>query len=370
MTIITARVGSFTYPVCISDYALVDLLEFCSNYSQDNVAIISDKYFNHNTISYPELSELFEKYETLYLSGGVESKTIEVFQRVTNWLLNKNLSRDGLIIAVGGGVIGDLSAFVASTYMRGTGLVLVPTTTTSMIDSSIGGKTGINFQNQVNAIGSYYHPAAVFMDLRFLCTLQERDYSAGLCEAIKMSITSDKIQAKRLVDDSSELMKREKNLSRLHDLVVWSVKIKLYHVGDDPNERSIRLILNYGHTFGQAFETYYGLHQDKLRHGEAVSLGLICAAKVTNLVHKTDDSKELLLFTKNILESFNLPLHLSPSQHQPIPTVSELVANLVNDKKRTTKGNRFILSPSIGCADIYTVEDMETIAIGFLEALN
>ena len=370
MTVIAARVGSSKYPVCISDHALVNLLEFCQNYSKYNIVVVSDEYFLNNGDCYPEISELFGKYETLYLSGGVESKSIEVYQKVVSWIFNKNLTRDGLLIAVGGGVIGDLSAFVASTYMRGTGLVLVPTTTTAMIDSSIGGKTGINFSNQVNALGSYYHPAAVFMDLRFLATLSERDYSAGLCEAIKMSITSDKHQAQRLGDYSSDLMKEEKDLSKLHDIVLWSVKEKLYHVGDDPNEKSIRLILNYGHTFGQAFETYYGLHQDNLRHGEAVSLGMVCAAKAISLIEKTDASRDLLSFTKNILKSYKLPLCLRASRDNPVPSIDALVANLVNDKKRTAKGNRFILVPTIGSAEIYTIDDLEIIQEGFREVLS
>lgn len=308
MKVINAKVGSGKYPVVISDSAIDELLDFCSGYHFENVVCIADDYFNQNeNHQYPELNTFLAKYRTLFLSGGLESKGLEGYSIAMTWLLENKLPRDGVVVAIGGGVIGDLSAFVASTYMRGTSLVLVPTTTTSMIDSAIGGKTGINFQEQVNAIGTYYNPKAVFMDVRFLQTLNNRDYYAGICEAIKMAITSDASFSQTIFNKFNFLNSEVRQVASLLELISWSVKIKLFHVGDDPNEKGIRLTLNYGHTFGQAFESFYGLYQDHMRHGEAVALGMVCAGQAILSINSDSSASELLSFTQSILRMYSLP---------------------------------------------------------------
>ena len=136
-------------------------------------------------------------------------------------IAEKNIARDGLIVSIGGGVIGDISAFVASTYQRDTDLIHVPTTTTAMIDSSIGGKTGLNVFDQVNLIGSYYNPKAIFMDLRFLSSLKKRDFYAGLCEAIKMAITSDRQMFDKFLNIYKLVNSRE--IDTLEEIIFWSV---------------------------------------------------------------------------------------------------------------------------------------------------
>ncbi|WP_071840136.1 3-dehydroquinate synthase family protein [Synechococcus sp. KORDI-52] len=366
MTVINAKVGSGKYPVLVSDNSINELIDFCDGYSQENVVCIVDEFFKENDNSlYNELNIFLAKYKCLYLPGGLQSKGLEAYSLAMKWLLDIKLPRDGVIVAIGGGVIGDLSAFVASTYMRGTGLVLVPTTTTSMIDSAIGGKTGINFQDQVNAIGTYYNPKAVFMDVRFLLTLNTRDYFAGICEAIKMSVTSDAAQAKKLLNNSTLLASNNREIASLVDLVIWSTKIKLFHVGDDPNEKGIRLTLNYGHTFGQSIETFYGLYQDHYRHGEAVALGMICAASAINSINQSSLSSDLLDFTKKILKQYNLPVLISDQPDCLFPSVEVLVNNLINDKKRTSQGNRFVLVPSIGTSIIQYIDNKKVIASSF-----
>jgi len=365
MTVITARVGSDKYPTVISFGALGDLLTFCSNYNSFSALVICDQYFQSADLSlYPELIKVFKDFPTLFISGGVESKGLSGYQKIIEWVISKKLPRDGILIAIGGGVIGDLVAFVASTYLRGVGLVHVPTTTTSMIDSAIGGKTGLNFDSQVNSIGTYYNPNAVFMDIRFLLTLEKRDYCAGICEAIKMSLTSSLEKTQILLESSHDLSYAVRNESLLLDLIVWSVKTKLYHVCDDGKEKGIRLILNYGHTFGQAFETYYGLHQDFLRHGEAVSLGMICASTAINLLDNNEKTSMVKAVTKEILEAYELPICISHINVAP-PSAKTLYENLINDKKRTSKGNRFILTPSIGDAEVRYISDDDVIKQSF-----
>ena len=365
MTVITARVGSDKYPTVISVGALSDLLAFCGNYTSSSALVVCDQYFQSADLSlYSELSELFKAFPTLFVSGGVESKGLSGYQTIIEWVISKKLPRDGILIAIGGGVIGDLVAFAASTYLRGVGLVHVPTTTTSMIDSAIGGKTGLNFDSQVNSIGTYYNPNAVFMDIRFLLTLGKRDYFAGICEAIKMSLTSSFERTQILLECSRALSYSVKDESLLLDLIIWSVKTKLYHVSDDAKEKSIRLILNYGHTFGQAFETYYGLHQDYLRHGEAVSLGMICASTAINILDNNEKTAMVKRLTKELLEAYELPTCIMHISGAP-PSSKTLYENLINDKKRTSKGNRFILTPSIGDAEIRYISDDDAIKQSF-----
>ena len=370
MSIVNAKVGSGKYPVIISSNALIDLEAFCEGYARENIAIICDEYFQEGSNScYQELNRFLSQYNVLHLPGGIESKGLDGYSKAMNWLLDKQLPRDGLIVAIGGGVIGDLTAFIASTYMRGIGLALVPTTTTSMIDSAIGGKTGINFKDQVNAIGTYYNPKAVFMDIRFLLTLNNRDYYAGICEAIKMAITSDAGQARKLMDESNKLSAQNRDVRSLIDLVIWSTKIKLYHVGDDPNEKGIRLVLNYGHTFGQSIETYYGLHQDYYRHGEAVALGMVCSGSAIDAINHNNVSRELKSFTKSILEQYCLPISIKHDASSPIPSLQDLVSNLINDKKRTAQGNRFILVPALGTSIIKVIKDSKILDASFKSIL-
>ena len=148
---------------------------------------------------------------------------------------------------------------------------------------------------------------------------------------------------------------KQRNPDFLSEVVKWSVSAKLFHVQDDFTEKSTRLYLNYGHTFGQSIESYYGLCQSFLRHGEAVSLGMVSAAFCSNLYYSSDDSHNLLTSTISILDSYNLPTRFTSSLLPNFPPVSKLVDNLINDKKRLSQGNRFILCPAIGSPAVVTL---------------
>ncbi len=351
------------FPIIIGTNIFDSLIAFLKNYTKNNIFIICDNYFKVNTNSYSESLFFIHEYNNLFIDGGIESKTIETYQVVIKELVKKNIARDGIIVSIGGGVIGDLSAFVASTYQRGIDLVHVPTTTTAMIDSSIGGKTGINHLEQVNLIGSYHNPKAIFMDLRLLLSLNNRDYYSGICEAIKMSITSDKEMFLKFLD-IYELVE-QRNLDTLEEIIYWSVLTKLKHVSNDYKEKSLRLILNYGHTFGQAIETYYGLYQEKLKHGEAIALGISIAAKISDLLFENDDSKNLLLKTHEVINKYNLPDKFNKINSPDIPDINILIKNLFNDKKRISQGNRFIICESIGNTKIKILNDEKILIKGF-----
>ncbi len=156
-----------------------------------------------------------------------------------------------------------------------------------------------------------------------------------------------------------------REVNSLEELVYWSVITKLKHVGDDPNEKSIRLLLNYGHTFGQAIETYYGLNQDSLRHGEAIALGISVAARLSLLIDNNLQTNILWEQTNLILKEYYLPNKLTELTTIDLPTVSTLIDNLINDKKRIAKGNRFILCDRIGSAKVKLVVENKLIKDSF-----
>ena len=358
-----ANIGLDKFPIIIGNDIFQELIAYIQTYTKENVFIISDSYFmDSNLPQFKELSFIHE-FNHLFIDGGIESKTLPNFEKILKIMVKKNIARDGLIVSIGGGVIGDLSAFVASCYMRGIDFIHVPTTTTAMVDSSIGGKTGLNFLDQVNLVGTYHNPKAIFMDLRFLQSLEKRDFYAGICESIKMSITSDSQMFNRFFDIYDLVAIKDQSV--LEEIIYWSVITKLKHVSSDFREKSVRLILNYGHTFGQAIETYYGLYQDKLKHGEAVALGVAVAAKLSDLLFNSKKSKYLFTQTNELLLKYNLPNKFEKLNIKDVPNIEELIKNIVNDKKRISNGNRFILCESIGKANIKIIKDNNLITEAF-----
>lgn len=353
---INAKVGGDSYPIVVGYGAVEELGAFLEAAAKP-VALVVDTCFKDNQAFGSILKDILRTYPSTFVEGGIDSKGINSAMEIIDWLFSMKFPRDGMLVSIGGGVIGDLGAFVASIFMRGISLVHVPTTTTSMIDSSIGGKTGVNHQGQVNLVGTYYNPVATFMDLQFVDTLEPRDYAAGLCESLKMALTSDLHMSDHLLRSAESILKRQK--SSVLEVVRWSVMTKLAHVAEDVRERSLRLLLNYGHTFGQSIESFYGLSHEALRHGEAVALGMVAAARLADLLDPTsaDEQKGLEAYTISLLEAFDLPSSLHDLSVDSLPEISTLLDGLVNDKKRISSGNRFVLLDRIGAARVRQIED-------------
>ena len=357
---INARIGSDKFPVIIGNHLINDLDSYLKFYKKENVLIICDNFFLNSTDKVSkDLRTFLNKYNHHFIDGGIEEKSVGSFLEVIKLLSKLNISRDGLILGIGGGVVGDLTAFVASTYKRGINLVHVPTTTTAMIDSCLGGKTGLNYLDQVNLIGTYHNPKAIFIDIQFLYSLKERDYYSGLCEAIKMALTSDNKMVHRLLSLSSYV--ESKDNKALEEIIYWSILTKLRHVADDAHEKAVRLILNYGHTFGQSIESFYGINQDELRHGEAVALGIKVASKLSFLINTDAHTKDSYKITNKLLQKYKLPVKFSDLAINRIPKLDYLVDNLINDKKRLSDGNRFILCYKTGFAEIKIINNLEKI---------
>ena len=353
---IKAEYPKNNYPIYISDNLMDNLKAYLKNFNKSSIFIIADNFFNNNSnIDNININDLFNNYDHIFIKGGVESKNIKNVLNIFQKLNEINLHKDGCILSIGGGVIGDLSGLIASIYKRGINLVHVPTTLTSAVDSVVGGKTGINMFNNVNLLGTYYHPICTFIDLRFLKSLSDRDMRSGISESIKKSIMYDKDFFDFLLNNCSKLIL--KDMSYLYELIKRSIEIKLLLTTNDEKEKSSRLLLNYGHTFGQAIESEYGINENKLKHGEAISLGMICAAKLSNLLFDNN----LIIQHKEILQSFNLPTNISECKNLDYPNINNLIKNINNDKKKTSKGSRFITCKKIGYGNIDYVNDEKLI---------
>ena len=202
-----------------------------------------------------------------------QNKTFQTVLEIFSMLERASFSRDGVIVAIGGGVIGDIAGFVANCWYRGVKLIHVPTTLLSMVDSCYGGKTAINFRTTINAIGTYHHPSKILIDTCFLDSLPKRDIASGIAEIIKYGL----IEANDILDYLSEnkLNTITSDFTKLEWLIHKCLKIKHDYVVGDVSEQSKRLALNFGHTIGHAVETAsQNSGQENLRHGEAVAIGI------------------------------------------------------------------------------------------------
>src|SRR4051812_15178472 len=210
---------------------------------------------------------------------GEKSKSLTVVKSCYDKLASFRLERKSFIVALGGGVVGDLAGFVAATYLRGIPFVQVPTTLLSQVDSSVGGKVGVNLKAGKNLVGAFYQPRLVFCDLATLDSLPEREFKAGLAEVIKYGIIYDPLLFARIERDLDKILGREPKV--LTEVVAHCCEIKADVVGQDETESGLRAILNFGHTIGHGLEAIS--HYGKYLHGEAISIGQVAAARLSEL---------------------------------------------------------------------------------------
>ena len=267
------------------------------------------------------LEKSYEGY--LYtINQGEESKSFENFGLILDYLVEKEFSRTDCIVALGGGVVGDLAGFVASTYMRGIDFYNIPTTLLSQVDSSIGGKTAIDKKGIKNVVGAFYPPKKVVIDPEVLKTLNTRQLHSGLVEAIKMAITSNE-ELFKMIENSSNL------LMDIDEIIYQSLLIKKEVVEIDPKETGLRKILNFGHTVGHAIEA-----TSTYLHGESVGLGM--------LYMTSSEVKKILL---NVLEKYKLPTKIENDSE-------ELFKYISLDKKRSGNNLTIIYVEKLGTYEI------------------
>ena len=280
--------------------------------------------------------------DTCILPDGEAYKTLDSFNQIMTALLEGRHGRDTTLIALGGGVIGDLVGFAAASYQRGIPFIQIPTTLLSQVDSSVGGKTGVNHPLGKNMIGAFYQPKAVVIDTDCLATLPRRELSAGMAEVIKYGIIWDADFFSWLECNMDGLMALDSGLLILAILKCCSVKAEV--VSQDETETGVRALLNLGHTFGHAIEAEQGY--GNWLHGEAVSVGIVLAAQTSFRLGLL--VQEQVARIQALLAAAQLPLVAPTSMDYPA-----FIKHMMRDKKVLSGKLRLVLPTNIGCADVF-----------------
>ncbi|MCR5673284.1 MAG: 3-dehydroquinate synthase [Lachnospiraceae bacterium] len=289
-----------------------------------------------------------EKVTDFIFKAGEESKNLTTVKSCYDKLLENDFNRRDLIIGLGGGVVGDLAAFVASTYMRGCRFVNVPTTLLAMADSSVGGKCGVDYQFK-NIIGSIYMPDMVYAAACTLKTLPEREFSSGMAEILKAGLIRDSIFYEWLISEFPSIMDRDEETEI--EMLYRAISIKQYYVTKDPFETGERMILNLGHTIGHAIEKHFNF---SYLHGECVALGTVAAAYIS--YKRSMLSDEEFYEIRDMFVPFGLPISVDEVDADRIHSY------IGHDKKNTGSGLKFILLKKIGkavIADDVTEEEIK-----------
>jgi len=308
----------------------------CATVTDNNVAPLYGEQVSESLASAG-----FEPHQ-VSLPSGEEHKNLATIRRLYEEFLGAGLDRKSLAVALGGGVVGDLTGFAAATYMRGIPYVQVPTTLLAQVDSSVGGKTGVNLPEGKNLVGAFHQPALVLIDVSTLETLPERELRAGMAEVIKYGVIQDAEFFAWLESRLAELLALER--SALVRAVRRCCEIKAWVVGEDERESGLRAILNYGHTVGHAVESLTGYEQ--MRHGEAISAGMVAAAALaTELGILSAEGAER---QKRLLEALGTPVRLPPLKADGI------IQQMQRDKKAVSGALRFVLARRIGEVEIHS----------------
>lgn len=274
--------------------------------------------------------------QTCILADGEQYKVQSSIDRIYDVLMSSHFGRECTLIALGGGVIGDMTGFAAASFMRGVDFIQIPTTLLAQVDSSVGGKTGINHSLGKNMIGAFWQPVCVLADMATIKTLPDREFSAGMAEVIKYALIMDKAFLAWLIDNADNI--NAKTPSVLSEMVYRCCTYKAQIVGMDEKESGVRALLNLGHTFGHAIETYMGY--GNWLHGEAVSAGIMQAAYLSYLQKRL--SREEVEYIAYALMRFHLPT--VPPQIDPKTALSLMG----HDKKVKAGKIRFVLLDGIG----------------------
>lgn len=292
------------------------------------------------------------KITDMLIPSGEAQKSLDTATTIWTQCLEKGLRRDAVFIALGGGVIGDLGGFCAGCYQRGIAYIQCPTSLIAQIDAAIGGKTAVNLPGVKNAVGLFYSPQAVVIDTEALITLPYEEYRAGLAELVKYGLGLDPAYFDWIEKNSTLLLNRDPKA--LHDAIERACALKAVIVSQDSQDQDMRLHLNLGHTVGHALEALDGFQQ--LRHGEAVSIGMVVAARLS--LARRNISKDVLTRLSRLLTRMGLPTDCPPGS-----TPQALLDRIGFDKKHQTKSQRWVLLNALGQSYIATdVTDDEVLA--------
>jgi len=325
-------------------------------------------FYRSNTASRQEKTGLHD-IPILTMPAGERYKTLDTVRALYDGLPAASIGRDGTIIALGGGVAGDVAGFVAATWLRGIDFILCPTSLLAMIDSSIGGKTGVDLPQGKNLVGAFHQPRLVLADIATLATLPADEFTAGLAEVAKHGLIADPVLWQRLMMEEWHFDPRRLAGDRLlradlHSLVTRAIEVKRRVVEEDPYEQGRRAVLNLGHTFGHAVEQVSGY---TIRHGEAVAMGLAAAVHLSAALGECPPSLPKLV--EMVLTRLGVQIHIPPSADGSPLEPAALLAAMGNDKKKKAGRLRFVLIHDIG--DVFVRDDVpEAAIVAALEAVR
>lgn len=348
---LTVSLFDRSYPIFIGANLLSDIETWLPQEIQGRKAFIITDY-NVRAVVTDQFQSAITPYmksvSVMELPPGEQTKSFDRFQVVLEWLIEGGIKRDSVVFAVGGGVIGDLTGFAASSVLRGVDFIQIPTTLLSMVDSSVGGKTGINSKFGKNMIGAFYQPRAVIIDLETLKTLPKREWLAGYAEIVKYALLGDadfftwlEINLAKMTGGNEISIMRaiEKSCNMKADIVAE----------DEYEENGLRAKLNLGHTFGHAIENLCG-YSSEILHGEAVAIGLVLAARLSKeLGHLSE--KDVLRITHH-LKTAGLRTEIRDVKLPAGTTVDHIIELMRQDKKSTQDGMVFVVMPRLGDAEL------------------
>jgi len=334
--------GDRSYPISIGEGLLAQSALFASAIAGKKVMIVTNDVVAPLYLQQCKDTLKDFQIDEVILPDGEKHKNLVTFEKILSALLGNKHARDTTIIALGGGVIGDMAGFAAACYQRGIAFVQVPTTVLSQVDSSVGGKTAVNHELGKNMIGAFYQPQAVVIDINCLATLPANEFAAGMAEVIKYGIIYDQDFFSWLENNVSEI----KSLNA--DAIIYMIKrccaIKAEVVNLDEKEHGIRALLNLGHTFGHAIEAEQGY--GNWLHGEAVAVGMVLAAKTSVLLNLIDNAQEARIVA--LIKAFDLPL-ASPANMD----YTNYAEHMQLDKKVLNGKLRLVLPTSIGTSELF-----------------
>ena len=330
---LTMQLGSRSYDIILKSGCLANLYQF-ANVANRKVFILTD-------------SGVPEQYAQTVLAQcpngmvytvpqGEASKSLKVYGQVLQAMLEFNMTRKDLLVAVGGGVVGDLGGFCAASYMRGIDFINCPTTTLSMIDSSIGGKTAVDLGDTKNIVGAFWQPKLVIVDPATLSTLPRRHFINGLAEAVKAGLLAD--------PELFSIFEKEDVDDRIGEIICRSLRFKKSIVEQDETEQGMRKALNFGHTIGHAVERYF--HYSTFTHGEGVAMGMSLLTEQTEKMGLTEKGTASRLI--RVLRKLSLPTSIG------VPA-EELIPQIMHDKKRRGKKITLVVLKKIGACELLPI---------------
>ena len=328
------EINTKTYKIVFGKFGYSHLNSLIENNNYSKVSVLVD--FNTEKFCLDVFKKIINReISIIKINSGEEFKNLGTVTKIWNEMTTQNLDRKSLLINLGGGVITDMGGFAANTFKRGIDFINIPTTLLSMVDASVGSKTGINFNNLKNQIGTFADPKLVVIDEQYLETLSEREVKSGYAEIFKHSLISASIF--NLLLENHQLYYNE-------EIINNSIQIKNKIVSNDKYEQNTRKNLNFGHTIGHALESYFLNKENKLTHGEAITIGMICESFMSNKIFNLD--LELVKKIKNHL------LRIFPKVNLQHENYDEIINLMSFDKKNHLDKLKFVLLKDLGIVEI------------------